>query len=101
MMAVAVVALILVMRTIYTKRSAGASTQNASAGSSPLEARTKYPWADVFRYSGTFFNLGLALSLALVVLAFSWTQYEDTVFIPDDALTFDEEIEIEPPRTAE
>ena len=97
-----VLTLIIVMKSIYTKRSASASAHTmSSASKSPLEARTKYPWADVFKFSGTFFNLGLVLALGLTVLAFSWTQYEDKVFIPDDALAFDEEIEIEPPRTAE
>lgn len=66
-----------------------------------LEARRKYPEVDVFRLSNTFLYLGMAASVALIVLAFSWTTYEDQVIIPDGALDFDEDIEIEPPRTAE
>ncbi|MCB0587447.1 MAG: energy transducer TonB, partial [Phaeodactylibacter sp.] len=99
---IGIIAIIVVMRSLYAQRSANVSTDAASQSSkSPLDARTKYPWADAFKYSGTFFNLGLALALGLTILAFSWTQYEEEVYIPDDALVFDEEIEIEPPRTAE
>lgn len=66
-----------------------------------LKNRTKYPEANVFNWSGTFLLAGLAIALLLAVLAFSWSQFEETVYIPDDALELDEEIEIETPRTAE
>ena len=68
---------------------------------SVLKARNKYPDVNAFGMSGSFLRFGLAAALALVLLGFSWTTYEDDVFIPDDALELDEEIEIEPPRTAE
>jgi protein TonB len=68
---------------------------------SPLVARVKYPEVDAFRFSGPILNFGIAAALAFSILAFNWTQYEEEVFIPDDALMLDEEIEIEPPRTAE
>ena len=94
--------IIVVMKSIYAQRSANVPTDSASQSSkSPLDARTKYPWADAFKYSGIFLQPLLALALGLTILAFSWTQYEEEVYIPDDALVFDEEIEIEPPRTAE
>lgn len=63
------------------------------------DARNKYAAVDVFRYSGIFFRVGLAVALGLVTLAFSWTQYENPVFIPTDIGILDE-IEIEIPRTA-
>lgn len=69
--------------------------------SEQLKNRTKYPEANVFNWSGTFLLAGLAISLLLSVLAFSWSQFEETVYIPDNALELDEEIEIETPRTAE
>jgi len=98
-----IVALILIMRRMMTSRgeSQDLAEKYQSGTSSPLEARTKYPEADAFRYSGTFFNLGLALALGLTIMAFSWTQYEKQVIIPDDALELPDEIEVEPPRTAE
>ena len=96
-----ILGLIFFMRYNYSKKSQeGASDQDGQSGS-PLKGRNKYPFADVFGLSGTFFNLGLALSVGFTILAFSWTQYEADVYIPDDALELDEDIEIEPPRTAE
>ncbi len=68
---------------------------------SPLDGRNKYGPVDVLRKSGTIFNIGLATSLLLTVLAFSWTSYDDEIFIPDDALEMEEDIEQEPPRTKE
>lgn len=65
-----------------------------------LEGRNKYPEVDVFKLSGTFFNVGLALALGLVIMAFGWTQYDKKVYIPEKALVFDDDIEMEPPRTA-
>ena len=35
------------------------------------------------------------------LFAFAATSYDEKVYIPDDALSLDEEIEVEPPRTAE
>ena len=74
---------------------------NSKPRKSPMEGRDKYPAVDVLRRSGTVFNIGLITSLLLTVLAFSWTNFEDEVFIPDDALEMEEDIEVEPPRTAE
>ncbi len=66
-----------------------------------LKSRNKYPEADVLRKTSSFFGYGLATALALTLFAFSWTRYEKPVIIPDDALEYEEEIEVEPPRTAE
>jgi len=97
-----VVALVLIMKRMMTQRAASDELSHKYEGKgSPLEARTKYPEADAFRYSGTFFNLGLALAIGLTIMAFSWTLYEDQVIIPEDALELPDEIEVEPSRTAE
>lgn len=72
-----------------------------SKWSSPLEGRTKYPDVDSFAYSGVLTKYGLMVAMALVLLAFSWTQREKSVYIPDGALDFDDVVEVEPPRTAE
>jgi len=69
--------------------------------SSPLKARAKYPDVDVFRHSGTLFRFGLAAALAMTVLGFSWTNYEKVIDVSQYSLDVDDEIEIEPPRTAE
>jgi protein TonB len=100
---VLILGLIFVVRAVF----AGKSSQNLSrkyesgAEKSVLNVRNKYPEVDVFQFSNTFFNIGLMVAIGLTILAFSWTTYEKEVFIPDGALELDEEIEIEPPRTAE
>ncbi len=98
-----ILVMILLLRRLYAKRSeSGLASQAAGqASKSPLEERAKYRKADVFKHSGTFFNLGLALAVGITVLAFSWTQYEEKVNIPENALEIPEEIQVEPPRTAE
>jgi hypothetical protein len=68
---------------------------------SPLEARTKYPDVDAFRLRGYILRFSFVMTLAVALFAFNWTSYEQEVFIPDDALALEEEIEIEPPRTQE
>ena len=104
-MAILVTALILIMRTIYSRRSQSsdelAEQFMSSPRKSPLQGRNKYPAVDVFGLSGTFFNLGLALAVGLAVLAFSWTQFEKTIDVSEYLEDLEEDIEIEPPRTAE
>ena len=72
-----IAAVILGTRMVLRKHSQdGTAGKSTRAGGSPLKARNKYPEADAFRLSGTFFNIGLVASLGLTLLAFSWTQYE-------------------------
>ncbi len=67
----------------------------------PLQNRkkSKYDAVDVFHWSGIFFKLGLAITLFLTALAFNWTSWEKEVYIPENALRLDEEIEVETPRS--
>ncbi len=96
-----VIGLVLFMKRKYAQGAQqGYSGQGANAGS-PIVGRNKYPQANPFSLSGTFFNLGLALALGIVTLAFGWTQYEEEVYIPENALEIEDEIVQEPPRTAE
>jgi len=60
----------------------------------------KYPEASAFGMSRTFWLAGLVGALALTVSAFSWTTYEEKIYIPEN-LEIPEDIEMEPPRTAE
>lgn len=69
--------------------------------SSPLQARNKYPDMDVFRLSNTFFRVGLAITLAIVIGAFNWTNVEEKFELPDYALDMEVDLEVEPPRTQE
>ena len=103
LLAVAIVGLILFSKSRMNKtREEDLSEKYAGhSWSSPLQARNKYPDVDAFKQSGTFFNFGLLAALVLTILAFSWTTYEEVVVIPEGALELEEDIEIEPPRTAE
>ncbi len=96
-------ALIIGVRAVFRSRANSdlAGQQKGKSSGSPLQGRAKYPQVDAFGLSGTFFNVGLAAALGLTVLAFGVTQYEEQVYIPDDALKIEEDIEVEPPRTAE
>jgi len=103
LIAVLVVAIVLVRSQMSKNATSGELTAKFAdkPRKSPLDGRNKYAPVDVLRQSGTIFNIGLITSLALTVLAFSWTSFPDEVFIPDDAMELDEDIEQEPPRTAE
>lgn len=68
---------------------------------SPLDAHGQYPDVNSFKFSGMLTKFGGAIALAAVLFAFSATSFEKEVYIPDGALELDEEIEVEPPRTAE
>ncbi len=70
-------------------------------GAELITGRAKFPEVDGFRLSGTFLNFGLLSSVILILLAFNWTTYPREVYIPEGALDLGEDIEVEPPRTAE
>lgn len=102
--AAVIIAAIVLVRTQMAKNTASGELSARLADQpkkSPLDGRSKYAPVDILRKSGTIFNIGLITSLLLTVLAFSWTSYDDEIFIPDDALEVEEDIEVEPPRTAE
>ena len=96
------VGLILTFRYIIAKKSNQgyqASTSDESKRSS-FRDRQKYAGADVFKFSQQFFFIGLAMTLMMCVFAFNWTTFEEKIDIPEDALELEEDIEIEPPRSA-
>ncbi len=98
-----VLGLIFVMRYVLQKRSEEllqGKRQHKRTGH-PLEEHAKYSEVDAFSLSGTFFNFGMLAALALTILAFSWTTYEKKVDISQYLDTLEEDIEVEPPRTAE
>lgn len=76
----------------------GLANKYQAVQDSVLKNRNKYPEVDAFRMSGTFFNIGMTVALSAVVLAFSWTQYEQKVYIPETLDAF-EDLEIVPPTT--
>ena len=100
---VMIVAIILIGRFLMNKKSLSGLTNKYKLGkfSSPLKGRNKYPDVDIFQYRGTFLLFGLLITIALLISAFSMTTYKKEIFIPDNALAYEEDIEIEPPRSAE
>ena len=100
---VGIVAFIFAMRYLFgSKDSEELSTAyNERSRKSPLEGRSKYPEVDAFGLSGTFFNVGLLIALGITILAFSWTTYEKVIDVSQYMDDLEEEIEVEPPRTAE
>ena len=62
--------------------------------------RNKYRAVDVHQFRGSFIGLSLVLTLGLTVLAFNWTTYEKVVDVSEYSLELEEDIEIEPPRSA-
>jgi len=68
---------------------------------SPLQAYGQYPDVNAFRFTGPLTKFGAAFALAATLFAFSATTYDKVINIPDGAMELEEEIEVEPPRTAE
>jgi len=98
---VAVIAIIFILRNRYVSKGESVIEEGHEATGWSLASRNKYPEVNPFRLSKSILLFGVAASLLLTLLAFSWTRYEAEVYIPEGALELDEEIEIEPPRTAE
>ena len=98
---VLILAIIFVLRSVFGGKTPEQLAQLHEGNDSPLLKRGKYPEADSFRWSNTFLLGGLAVSILLTLLAFSWTSYEEVVYIPEGAMEMEDDIMIEPPRTAE
>ena len=98
-----ILGIIFVMRNVFAKRSMSGLKEKYenNTARSPLEGRNKYPEMDVFSLSGTFFNIGLMAAIGMVILAFSWTQYDRKIDISQYNLELPDEIEMETPRTAD
>jgi len=99
----ALFALVIGFILIYRNRlnnASGEALRQKYTGKNVYEARNKYPEVNVFKLTQPIWMFGLVAAMAMTLFAFSYTAYEDRVDIPDGALDFEEEIEIEPPRTA-
>ncbi len=100
--AIALILLSIFIGKLWLKKNAN---KNLSAKykdkqwASPLTARNKYPDVDTNRLSGPLFGIGLILVIGIIIAALSWTTFENDIFIPDNALELDADIEIEPPRS--
>ena len=83
---VLIIGLIFILKNIFGSKENLADKYDGQKFSSPLKGRAKYPDVDVFRHSGTLLRLGLAVSLGLTVMAFSWTTYEKVIDVSQYSL---------------
>ena len=92
-----IILLILLFRYIIDSRSKKVGGQNAK--NDPFEK--KYPTANLGSYSRLFANLGLVLTLGIVITAFEWKFYDDasTVDLGQVEDNFEEMMDI--PNTAQ
>ncbi|HFA50765.1 MAG TPA: energy transducer TonB [Bacteroidetes bacterium] len=95
--------IILITRQIFQKKTQENLTEKYKdkKWESPLTARTKYPDLNVFTLRGTFLSYGLLIALGLMIVAFSWTTYEQKTDLSKYIVGIGDEIEMETPRTAE
>lgn len=103
----ALLSIITIVLIVYFKRKYRSYSYeelratNLDVKDKSLASRSKFPQVDVFRNSSVFFNFGMAAAVAIALVTMSWTVYEHAIVIPDGALDFDDEVEVEIPRTAE
>lgn len=92
------VGVIFLVRSMMGSKSGSLSEKYKGTASASMK---KYPEANVFNLSSVFWRLGLVSAVGLAILAFSWTTYEEKVDLTGYSLELPDDIEIEPPRTAE
>ncbi|GEM_PF-4107391 len=96
--------IILIMRHLLYKRSEQLLRQKHRKGQglhAYTSERTKYAEVDAYQFSPLFFKLGLAATLILAILAFSWTTFGKRVDVRQYMDTLEQDIEVAPPRTTE
>ena len=102
LVAIAIVGLIYFFRRKYSKYTLEELKNiNHENQNKELSRRTKYPEVDSFKMSGSFINFGLAIAMAISLITMSWTIYEKKIIISDDMFDFEDEVEVEIPRTPE
>lgn len=73
----ALVISINLLRYYFSQKAKKNLLKNENNSNPPLlSERNKYLSIDVFKFSGTFFNIGMTVALGVSVLAFSWTKFE-------------------------
>ncbi|MFN9680350.1 MAG: energy transducer TonB, partial [Bacteroidota bacterium] len=97
------VGIVFVARYLMSKLNEGSLNEKYSkqAETGTSSNRAKFAEADVFKMSGSFFNYGLVVALGITVLALGLTEYAEKVAGGDNFVMIEEDIEMEPPRTAE
>ncbi|MBP6695818.1 MAG: energy transducer TonB, partial [Saprospiraceae bacterium] len=102
LIAVLILGLIYFFRRKYSQYSLEQlKNNNQNVKNTDLGSRTKFPEVDNFKLSKSFINFGFASAMAISLVTMSWTVYEKKILITDDMLDFEDEVEVEIPRTAE
>jgi protein TonB len=102
LIALLIIGLIYFFRRKYSAYTLDQLKQNnQDVKNADLGSRTKFPEVDNFKLSNSFINFGIASAMAISLVTMSWTIYEKKIAITDDMLDFDDEVEVEIPRTAE
>jgi len=92
--ALSVLVVIFFFRNYFSRNS---KNEISDTSDFKLSTRAKHEKVDAFKLSSPLFNFGLLCSLGITILAFSWTDYEDTIYIPDGPIN--EIIDIDVIRT--
>jgi len=96
---IAIIGIIFLVRNTLLK-SSEQDLASKYAGNHRIKYAYKYPEANAFGLSKTFLLAGIVGALVFTISAFSWTTYDEKIYIPEN-LEIPEDIEMEPPRTAE
>lgn len=89
-----IIALVIFAFRVYLKKQS--EDLNAKEILHPA-ARNKKPQVDALKWSATMLRGGLVVALAMTVLAFSWTTYDNDVYVPNHGVWEDVITEIIPP----
>ena len=93
------VALIFLFRFIIDKRTTDFIKEGKQ--SDEPELSKKYEVSNIHRYSGLLANIGLVISLAIVIMAFEWKDYDEKAVIDLGSVDDNFEDIIEIPPTAQ
>jgi protein TonB len=81
------------LRLLFRKT---AETDRKGQSRFQLNSRTKYPHADIFRFSGQLKLFGIAVAIAVSLLTINWTTYKLPVYAPDQSLLLSDLIDVVP-----
>ncbi|MGE5356244.1 MAG: energy transducer TonB [Deltaproteobacteria bacterium] len=101
LIAVAIVALIFILKYILNNQKDLKAKYENKDKSSLLVARNKYPEVDSFKLRNSVLLTGLVMSLATIFFAFNWTTYEKKMDLSGYDLEVEEDFEMAPPPTKE
>ncbi|MBT8231574.1 MAG: TonB family protein [Bacteroidia bacterium] len=97
-LAIFILSVILFLRR-YLKSQSNNKRNSDDLDQTSISSRVKRNNVNVFIWSKPIFLFGLSSAITFTLLAFSWTTYEQAVYIPDTSEYLDDIMLIETPRT--